>query len=217
MRAARPGEVITTLDGERRTLDPPVLTIADASDPIGLAGVMGGANSEMHEGTTSVLLESANFDPINTRRTSAALRLSSEASYRFERGLRPELAPLALRRATQLILEMAGGTAAKGIIDVYPGREGPPVVKISRGRIKQVLGVDLGMAEVARVLESLGFERAEAAETERASHQDDSLWMTAPYWRSDIAIEDDLVEEGSAYRRLRHYPNDDAVGSYTAP
>ena len=80
VRAARPGEVLVSLDGERRTLSPPMLTIADADDAIGLAGIMGGANSEMHEGTTSVLIESASIDPINTRRTASALRLSTEAS-----------------------------------------------------------------------------------------------------------------------------------------
>ena len=189
VRAARPGEVLVTLDGERRTLSPPMLTIADATDAVGLAGVMGGADSEMHEGTTSVLLESASFSPVNTRRTSAALRLSTGASYRFERGIRAELAPLALRRATQLILQIAGGKAARGIIDLYPGRQEPPVVSISRGRIKQVLGVDFDMAEVERVLSSLGFERA------REPEGDTTLWMRVPYWRSDVSIEDDVVEE----------------------
>ena len=189
VRAARPGEPLVTLDGERRTLNPPMLTIADATDAIGLAGVMGGATSEMHEGTTSVLLESANFNPINTRRTAAALGLGTEASHRFERGIRAELAPRGLRRATQLILQIAGGKAARGIIDLYPRRQDPPIVKISRDRIKRVLGVELGIADVERVLDSLGFERTEQPEG------DDTLWMKAPYWRSDIAIEDDLVEE----------------------
>ena len=189
VRAARPDEALVTLDGERRTLNPPVLTIADATDAIGLAGVMGGTGSEVHEGVASVLLESANFSPVNTRRTSATLRLSTEASYRFERGIRAELAPLALRRATQLILQIAGGEAAHGIIDLYPARREPPVVRISRGRIKQVLGVDFGMDEVQSVLNHLGFERAKEPEG------DDTLWMKVPYWRSDISIEDDLVEE----------------------
>ena len=197
VRAARPGEVLVSLDGEKRTLSPPMLTIADADDAIGLAGVMGGANSEMHEGTTSVLIESASFDPINTRRTASALRLNSEASYRFERGIRAELAPLALRRATHLILEIAGGKAAQGIIDLYPGEKETPAVRISLQRIKQVLGVDFSMREVERVLNSLGFERTRTTEskTTPASRGDNALWMKVPYWRSDIAIEDDLVEE----------------------
>ena len=198
VRAARPGEVLVTLDGERRVLSPPMLTIADGVDAVGLAGVIGGTNSEMHDGTTSVLLESANFDPVNTRRTAAELRLSTEASHRFERGIRAELAPLALRRATQLIVQLAGGIASQGIMDLYPGRQEQPSVKISRGRIKQVLGVDFSMAEVKSVLSSLGFEpvrgRPEAKVTEDRSDKD-ALWLRVPYWRSDIAIEDDLVEE----------------------
>ena len=184
-----------TLDGETRALRPPMLTISDATDAIGLAGVIGGANSEMHEGTTSVLLESASFDAVNTRRTAAALRLSTGASYRFERGIRAELAPLALRRATQLILQIAGGKAARGIIDAHPGRKEPPVVSIGSNRIKQVLGVDFGMAEVERVLGSLGFERVLSGEPERPPEAEWALRVKAPYWRSDISIEDDLVEE----------------------
>ncbi len=192
VRAARPGEVLTTLDGEKRTLNPPMLTIADKTDAVGLAGVMGGANSEMHEDTTSVLLESANFDAVNTRRTSADLRLSTEASYRFERGIRAELAPLALRRATSLIVEFAAGTAHRGIKDAYPGRREPPVLGVSLWRIKQVLGVDYDEGQVERVLASLGFERTQP---EQGDKDGTTLWMKIPYWRSDIAIEDDLVEE----------------------
>lgn len=189
VRPARDGEVLTTLDGQIRTLRPPMLTIADSRDAVGLAGVMGGANSEMHEGTTSVLLESASFDPINTRRTASALRLSTEASHRFERGIRSELAPLALRRATQLILEIAGGTAANGIVDLYPGRRESPPVSLSASRIRQVLGIDYEMTEVERILVSLGFRcSAPSAGEER-------LIAEVPYWRSDISIEDDLVEE----------------------
>ena len=189
VRPARDGEVLTTLDGQIRTLRPPMLTIADSRDAAGLAGVMGGANSEMHEGTTSVLLESASFDPINTRRTASALRLSTEASHRFERGIRPELAPLALRRATQLILETAGGTAAEGIVDLYPGRRERPPVSLSASRISQVLGVDYEMAEVERILVSLGFRCSSPSTGE------ETLIAEVPYWRSDISIEDDLVEE----------------------
>ena len=189
VRAARSGEKLKTLDGETRTLEPPMLAIADAHDAVGLAGVMGGAGAEMHEGTSSVLLESANFDPVNTRRTSAALRLSTEASYRFKRGIRAELAPRALRRATRLILEIAGGQAAEGVVDLYPGKKERPAVAISRSRINQVLGMDIEMPRVLKVLESLGFERAEEVPA------DEALLMKAPYWRSDITMEDDVVEE----------------------
>ena len=198
VRAARPGEVLVTLDGEERTLEPPMLTIADSEDAVGLAGVMGGGNTEMHEGTTSVLLESASFSPVNTRRTASSLRLSTEASHRFERGIRAELAPLALRRATQLILEIAGGEAAKGIVDLYPGQEERPPVKISRERIEKVLGVDYEMSEVEGVLSSLGFERSDESQAEN------TILVKVPYWRSDISIEDDLIEEVA---RITGYDN----------
>ena len=205
VRAARPGETLETLDGARRALNPPMLCIADAHDAIGLAGVMGGASTEMDENTTSVLLEAASFDPVNTRRTRTALRMNTEASYRFERAIRAELAERGLRRATALILELAGGTAAKGIVDLYPGRVEPPTLRLSRSRVRQVLGVDYGAERMREVLDSLGFERApepsglidiiEAAEAGPAPERSDTIWVKPPYWRSDLGIEDDLVEE----------------------
>ena len=205
VRAARPDEKLETLDGATRTLRPPMLCIADTQDAIGLAGVMGGANTEIDESTTAVLLESANFHAINTRRTRLALRLDSEASYRFERGIRPELAPLALRRATQLMIQLAGGRASRGILDIYPEPIPMPSVQISRHRIRQVLGVDYTMERVQQTLESLGFERDRAPESIMptmdafsvggAPEADSVIWMKPPYWRSDITIEDDIVEE----------------------
>ena len=205
VRAARPDEKLKTLDGATRTLRPPMLCIADTQDAIGLAGVMGGANTEIDESTTAVLLESANFHAINTRRTRLTLRMDSEASYRFERGIRPELAPLALRRATQLMVQLAGGTASKGILDIYPKLVPMSPVQISRHRIRQVLGVDYTMQRVQQTLESLGFERDLAPESIMptmdafsvggAPETDSVIWMKPPYWRSDITIEDDIVEE----------------------
>ena len=205
VRQAREGETLVTLDGERRELRPPMLTIADSRDAVGLAGVMGGANSEMDENTASVLLESASFDPVNTRRTRSALDIRTEASDRFERGIRSALAPVGLRRATQLIVELCGGTAAKGVIDLYPTKREPPALSLSRARIRQVLGVDYPMSRVRGVLESLGFEETrapggmidliEAVEAAPSPERSDTLWVKVPYWRSDIAIEDDLVEE----------------------
>ena len=205
VRAAREGETLTTLDGEVRELAPPMLTIADSRDAVGLAGVMGGANSEMTEETTAVLLESASFDPVNTRKTRAALGMRTDASDRFERGIRSALAPAGLRRATQLIVELCGGEAAKGMIDLYPTRREPPTVSISRARIRQVLGVDYPMSQVRRVLESLGFEEdappgglidlIETIEAAPSAERTDTLWLKVPYWRSDISIEDDLIEE----------------------
>ncbi len=205
VRAAREGESLTTLDGEVRELKPPMLTISDSRDPVGLAGVMGGANSEMTEETTAVLLESASFNPVNTRRTRTALGMRTDASDRFERDIRSALAPIALRRATQLIVEICGGIAAKGIIDLYPTKREPPTVKLSRSRIRQVLGVDYPTSQIKRTLESLGFEEVEqpgglidlieTLEAGPSSERTSTLWLKVPYWRSDISIEDDLVEE----------------------
>ena len=205
VRSARPDETLETLDGATRALRPPMLVIADTQDAIGLAGVMGGANTEIGESTTTVLLESANFHAINTRRTRLAARMDSEASYRFERGIRPELAPLALRRATQMMIRLAGGTASKGILDIYPGGEPMPSVQISRQRIRQVLGVDYTMERIERTLEALGFRRdrepesimptMDAFSVGGAPETDNMVFMQPPYWRSDITIEDDIVEE----------------------
>ena len=188
VRRARDGETLVTLDGVARKLNAESLVIADAQDPIGLGGVIGGANSEITAGTTAVLLESASFDPLNNRQTARSLGLRTDATLRFEKGLRPELAPIALRRATQLMLQVTGGAAAQGIIDVFPGgRDLPKSVRLTTRRLRKVLGMEVDLDTVERVLGSLGFE------TRRQGS--DEVDAAIPYWRSDIAIEDDLVEE----------------------
>ncbi|MEX2373194.1 MAG: phenylalanine--tRNA ligase subunit beta, partial [Dehalococcoidia bacterium] len=120
VRLPRPGEALRTLDGVDRTLSPDTLLITDEDGPIALAGVMGGEATEVTAATTRILLESARFDPVSIRRTSTRLGLRSEASSRFERGLSPELAIVASRRATQLFVEVAGGVARPGEVDAYP-------------------------------------------------------------------------------------------------
>ena len=141
MRPAHEQEAFVTLDDASHTLNPPMLVIADAQRSVALAGIMGGLNTEMTDDTTTVLLESANFDPINTRRTSQALRLRSESSSRFDKGLQPELAEAALRRATRLILQLAGGKACKGIVDAYPRPAERPAVRLTLARLKKTLGI----------------------------------------------------------------------------
>ena len=187
VRRASPGEQFTTLDGVERTLTNDTLMIADLAQAIGIGGVMGGANSEITAATTTMLLESATFHNLNNRRTATNLNLRTEASLRFEKGLRAELAPIALRRATQLILQTAGGEAASGIIDVYPDGDPDAPVPLTERRLRQVLGMDLDIARAETVLASLGIA------TRRTGP--DSLEADAPYWRSDIAIEEDLIEE----------------------
>ena len=187
VRQARRGERLATLDDETHDLRPPMLAIADPSGPVALAGVVGGVDSSVTEATTSVLLESANFDPTNTHRTKRALGNGTEASYRFERGIRADLAPRALRRAIRLILDVAGGTAAAGIVDAYPGRSEANDLRVTGTRLRKVLGVDLPAGKVKGVLELLGFQVRDG--------EGDELAVTAPYWRSDIRIEDDVIEE----------------------
>ena len=193
VRQAREGEKLAALDGETYKLRPPQLVIADSQDAVALAGVVGGEATGVREETTSILLESANFSHSNTRRTASTLRLSTEASHRFERAISAELTVRALKRATQLVLQIAGGKAAKGLIDLYPGRQPEAPITLNRDRIVQVLGVDYGMDRIQEVLTSLGFEcsKSPAQGENELSH----IQVSPPYWRVDVSIEDDLVEE----------------------
>jgi phenylalanyl-tRNA synthetase beta chain len=186
VRRARPGEKLTTLDGVDHELSPDMLVIADATDAVALAGVMGGENSEVRENTRTVLLESANFNPASIRRTSTLLKARSEASNRFEKGLSPELAITAARRATKLMVEIAGGRAATGVVDAYPRKAQPVVVQVPRPRLQTILGLDLPPSRVRGVLEALEFGCG--------WHEPDYL-VTVPYWRMDVRIADDVAEE----------------------
>ncbi|MDP6063536.1 MAG: phenylalanine--tRNA ligase subunit beta [SAR202 cluster bacterium] len=190
VRQARDGETLAALDDQTHKLRSPMLVIADSTDVIALAGVIGGVPTSVTDGTKNILLESASFDRINTYRTRKAIGDGTDASYRFERGVRPALAPKALRRAIGLILEVTGGTAATGIVDVYPEPEPEQTLMLSGNRMRQVLGVELSMDDAVRTLGSLGFDRIEGDSTLA-----DQALVKIPYWRSDVAIEDDLVEE----------------------
>jgi len=188
VRRARPDEMLTTLDGVERKLTVENLVIADANDAIGLGGVIGGANSEISVNTVNVLLESATFDGTNNRETAQTLGLRTEATLRFEKGLRPELAPIALRRATGLIQEVAGGTVAPGIVDVLSDEGADaPVVPLTGEKIRRMLGMEVDQKRVQETLDALGFTWESAGESE--------LKVTVPYWRNDVNIEEDLVEE----------------------
>ena len=187
VRPAAPGERFTALDGQEHELQPPMLLIADAERGIGLAGVIGGRNSEMTDATANVLLESATFNAINTRRTSGALKVRTEASLRFEKGVNPDLAERAVRRATRLILDTAGGAAARGLCDVFPGRTDPPRIPFSGAALRRSLGADYPPEQTRQVLISLGFALEE--------DDGDAMLVVPPYWRTDVAIEEDVVEE----------------------
>ena len=193
VRPARDQESLTTLDGQKRTLRPPMLLIADTERGIALAGVMGAANSEMTDATTDVLLESATFDRTNTRRTAQALKLRSEASVRFEKGLNPELALRAARRATALILQTAEGQADRGIAEAFPNRREQEPIRLRKQRLHQLLGTDFSHQQASDVLTSLGFRvKPEAG---AGGGQPEALLAAPPYWRADVALEEDLVEE----------------------
>ncbi len=187
IRRAANSEKIYTLDGAERVLTENMLVIADTDWPVAIAGVMGGANSEVTENTTSILLEAASFKASSIYYTSRTLRLASEACMRFERNISSELTIPALKRATQLLVEYAGGTAAKGIIDVYPGKKEREPIKISTNSTKRVLGVDFSLDRITDTLSSLGFKCKANSDTEAL--------VTAPYWRTDISLEVDLIEE----------------------
>jgi len=186
VRRADDGEEIISLDGVEHTLGGDTLVIADEQRAVAVAGVMGGANSEVTESTTSILLESANFNPTSIHYTGRTLDMPSEACMRFERGIRPELTMLALRRATQLIAEFGGGKAAQGIIDVYPGKKEPQPISISVAEVKRVLGIEFSVRQIMDTLTALGFDCEEEGSGVKA---------IPPYWRSDVSIPVDLVEE----------------------
>lgn len=188
VRRAASGEVIVSLDGVERVLSGDTLVIADEEQPVAIAGVMGGADSEVTGQTNAILLEAANFNPASIHYTSRALSLVSEASMRFERGIRPELTLPALKRATQLIIQLAGGEAARGFVDDYPGKLDQEPILLPIDKLKQLLGVEFGFDQIVSALTALGFECKPA---DSASQ----IWVAAPYWRSDIHQAVDLIEE----------------------
>jgi phenylalanyl-tRNA synthetase beta chain len=188
VRRAQAGERIVTLDGEKHTLSASMVVIADAQQPVAVAGVMGGADSEVDESTTDVLLECALFDPKSIRATRNALGMSTDASYRFERGVDVEGMERAARRALELILALAGGTLAPEAADVYPNEQEAPVVSLRPSRAARVLGATIEDAAIVGYLEPLGFETVEQGA--------DRIDCRIPgYRRYDVAREVDLIEE----------------------
>lgn len=187
VRRADRGEKLVTLDGVERRLQPDMLVIADPEKAVGLAGVMGGENTEVSEGTTTVLIESAHFEPANIRRTARELGLRSEASTRFEKGVNIEGALMAASRAAQLMAALSGGIVISGAIDNYPQKQAPKVVTLRVSRVHQVLGVEIGNEQVTKLLQLLGFG---------VKHRgDDVITVDVPPYRLDISREIDLIEE----------------------
>lgn len=187
VRTARPGEALVTLDGQTRTLDAEMLVIADAGRAQAVAGVMGGRDSEVGRETQAIVLESAWFLPGSVRRTSRRLGLSTEASYRFERGADIDAAPVALARACALIEQIGAGTIRAGWADAYPVARRPVEVGLEASEVRRVLGIPVEPAEVVRILTGLGFA---------LDGPPGGPWRVGvPSWRVDVARDVDLVEE----------------------
>ncbi len=189
VRRARPGETITTLDCVKRALTPDMLLITDPAGPIGIAGVMGGLESEVTRATTAILLESANFDPLSNRRTAQALKLPSEASLRFGRGIPASLTIPAVTRATELMRQLAGGVIAQGIVDIYPVPQKTVTVEITPVEVERIMGVALGPDELTRILQSLQFK------VQLVGGDEARLLVTVPEHRLDVELPADLIEE----------------------
>jgi phenylalanyl-tRNA synthetase beta chain len=187
-RRAGSRQAFVTLDGVERELLPEDLVIADGRGPVALAGIMGGANSEIRDTTTEVLLEAACFAATGIRRTARRLGLTSDSSYRFERGVDPAATLAALNRAAELLAHTAGGTIARGAVDKQAARgTRPPTIRLRPARVNALLGTTLTAAEIERPLRALGATVAGSART--------SLRVVPPSYRSDLRSEVDLIEE----------------------
>ena len=187
VRRAKDGEQMTTLDDVPRTFTSNTLLITDPNGPIGVGGIIGGQNSEVTDQTTNILLEAANFNHINIRQSETALRVTTEASRRFDKGLNEESAEYGLRRATKMLVEVCRGTAATGIIDEYPMHRTPASIHLTQQRLHTLLGTPLSSGQVYDLLTALGCTLT--GEWEPGFH------VTPPWWRPDLRIPDDLVEE----------------------
>ena len=198
VRTAKAGEKLKTLDDKERTLHAEDLLICDAQSPLVLAGVMGGASSEVTPQTTRVLLECATFQPTTVRRSSKRHALHTESSHRFERGTDVSVVPEVLDRAAALIVEVGGGTVLKGRVDAYPTKKDARQVTLRTARVGEVLGVAVPAAECAKVLSSLGFVKR--------SGDDVSATWEVPLARVDVSIEEDLIEEIARIRGFDAIP-----------
>ncbi len=193
VRCAREGETIQTLDGTARALTPDMLCICDTEKPVGVAGVMGGANSEIVGDTAMVLFESANFDGVSIRRTATALGMRTDASSRFEKGLDAENTYAAVQRACELVEMLGCGEVVEGVIDVYPAGRQETVLQLEPEKINALLGTDIEPEDMAVILRKLGF--TVEGETVRV-----------PSWRGDVEHYSDLAEEVARFYGYNEIP-----------
>jgi phenylalanyl-tRNA synthetase beta chain len=198
VKRAQAGDRFTTLDGQSRAMTGEDLMICDGERPVALAGIMGGLNSEIFAGTRNVLIESAYFDPRTIRRTSKRLGLSTEASYRFERGIDPDGVGPALRRSLFLMKELAGGRIAAGTIDNYPHPFPKRTISFRVSKTNRFLGTTLTKAQMSGYLEALEMEVADGGH--------DELTVRPPSFRVDLSREVDLMEEVARLNGFENVP-----------
>jgi phenylalanyl-tRNA synthetase beta chain len=203
-RAAAAGETLRTLDGRERELSPGMTVIADAEGPVALAGVMGGEETEVTGETTDVFLECASFDTRATRRTAAEAELSTDASYRFERGIDRRGLEDALQRCVELVLTVAGGRAGSRAVRVGRPAPEPRVLELRPGRVETVLGRSFGPGELQRLLDPLGFETWTSLDDDGGA----VLACQVPGWRRDVTREIDLVEEVARRHGYESFPSE---------
>lgn len=203
VRRARSKETLKAINGKDYELAAEMLVIADAERPVGLAGVMGGLETEIGPATKDVLIEAARFAPLSVRKTSRALGLLSPSSHRFERPLDPEATEWASRRCAELILETSGGNLHPGLIDVGVPSPARRPITLRLDQIERVLGISIDRATVERILQALGLEPAGASTS--------AVTVMPPSWRSDLEREIDLIEEVARVHGYEHIPEDRAV------
>ena len=207
VRTARDGELFTTLDGRERTLDGSMLMICDADKSVAIAGVMGGENSEITEKTSIIVIESAYFQPSSIRRTAKKLGLSTDASYRFERGVDyGDNIVFAANLAATMIAEYGGGTIDAGIVDIYPNPISPNAITLRYKRAEDIIGVAVSPAKMRDFLHRLGCGIIAESAAE--------ITVSAPTWRVDMEQEIDLIEEVA---RLTYYDDIAPAAQYTVP
>lgn len=208
VRRAAPGEKLKTLDGVERNLTRDMLVIADAEKPVALAGIMGGEESEISNGTKDVLIESAYFAPDSVRKTARQLGMDTEASRRFERGADPEGVLRAQQRCVELICAIAGGVTTDDAIDIYPQRFNERVVSLRPERVPGLTSISVAPAEIERILVGLGFEADGGG----------AMSFKVPSWRVDVEQEEDLVEEVARHagydRIVSELPPSRVAGEY---
>lgn len=198
-RAAKAGEALKTLDGTDRELTTDMLVIADANGPVGVAGVMGGLDSEVTDATTTIILEAAVFKGSSIRRTARALGMRSEASGRFERGVNAEYTPVALNRAAQLLQELTEDiTVAKGVVDVYPAPAEAHTVSFTVAAVNSYLGTDISAERMQEILTTLSFTW---------SQDGDVITVGVPSWRGDVTVMPDIAEEVARIYGYDFIPN----------